>query len=162
MRRVGEILKQFLAGKLSGEAERTVELVTACKEILGDAGRHARVRDVRASTLVLEVDHPGWGQLVALRKTEILRLLAQRFPEMHLGELRVVVGSGGSSGGAERRHDRSGRRLPAGVDTGPSQSIEIALADVHDEALKRSLRALYEEARGVEERHDPRQSRGSN
>jgi hypothetical protein len=136
MRRIGDLLKVFLGGRLSAKEEQTVELVSACREILGAAGRHARLRDVRGVTLVLEVDHPGWGQLILLRKPEVLRRLSERFPDLDLRELKVVAGPGEST--------RLRPRSRVGVDGGPPPAIADALESVRDEGLRASLRRLYE------------------
>jgi predicted nucleic acid-binding Zn ribbon protein len=142
MQRIGDILRSFLAGKLSSDDERAVELVSASREIRGDAGRHARVRDIRGRTLVLEVDHPGWAQLVGMRKAEILRRLGEAVPGFALRELRVVVGAGPG------RPARPGKRRAAGPPSAKEAAeLGAALSEVSDEKLRRALRELYEKAR---------------
>ena len=140
MQRVGELLRSFLAGKLTDADEQIVELVAACGEILGDAGRHTSVRDLRGRTLVLTVDHPGWAQLLSMRKADILRRLAERLPGVSIDELRVVVGVDATVRPAPRRVRPAQSTLP-----GPDV-MASALSTVRDEGLRRSLRALYEQA----------------
>jgi hypothetical protein len=85
---------------------------------------------------VLEADHPGWGQLMSMRKPAILKVLRERFPEMDLRDVRVVVGSGAPAA----------PRPPApGGTEAQKEPIDDVLARVPDEGLRRSLRALYEE-----------------
>jgi hypothetical protein len=86
---------------------------------------------------------------MGMRKTSILKVLRERFPEMDLRDVRVVVGPGAPaavpttpSGAAD------GKKAAGSPASAPSESIEDVLARVPDEGLRRSLRALYEEAGG--------------
>ena len=144
MRRVGDLLRAFLAGRLSSEADRVIELVEAWRELGGQAAQHVRVRDIRGGAVVLEADHPGWGQLVSLRRTELLRRLRERFPEMELRELRIVAGGGGRGNvpGAGKGQGKPGRGGPA-----DREEMDRVLSEVPDGELRRALRALYEKAR---------------
>lgn len=150
MQRVGDLLKAFLSSRLTHDGERVVELVAAWQEVAGDASAHVRVRDLRSGIIVLEADHPGWGQLMGMRKPAILRVLRERFPEMDLRDVRVVVGPGVPA--ADRPPPPGGRNAQEepGGDQKPVQAepIDDVLARVPDEGLRRSLRALYEEAGG--------------
>lgn len=142
MQRIGDLLRAFLAGKLTTEDERAVDLVAACRELLGDAGRHTRVKDIRGTTLVLEVDHPGWAQLVSMRKADLLRGLADKVPGSALRDLRVVVGAG-----QPRTAPARSSRVPVADEDPPGPDLKTALSGVQDEGLRRALRALYERAR---------------
>ena len=150
MKRVGELLKAFLSQRLSREGESMLELVAAMRELAGDAAPHLRVRDVRSGTVLIEADHPGWGQLVSLRKPELLRALQGRFPEMEIRDIRVTVGTGAGDAkpSALGRESRAPRRGAAGSDATPSSPIEDVLARLPDDGLRRSLRGLYERADG--------------
>jgi len=146
VQRIGAILKAFLASRLSGGNERTAELVEACRALLGQAREHARVRDIRGSTLLIEVDHPGWGQMVALRKGEILRRLGERFPEMGISELRIVSSGGEPRQGPEKAGTEGPGRRRAAPAAQAGAPIDEALSGVRDDDLRRSLRSLYERA----------------
>lgn len=149
MQRIGELLKAFLSSRLTHDGERVVELVAAWHEMAGTASAHVRVRDVRSGIVVLEADHPGWGQLMGMRKPSILKVLRERFPEMDLKDIRVVVGSGAP---AADRPAAPAESHPQGETGGtrPVQTppIDEVLDRVPDEGLRRSLRALYDEAGG--------------
>jgi hypothetical protein len=138
VRRIGELVRVFLAGRLTGEEERVATLVTACREVLGEAGGHARVRDIRGHSLVLEMDHPGWAQLVAMRKGDILRHLAMRAPWAEIRELRLIIG-----GPAERPSQKARIRRSTGAGKSkPSLPVE----GIRDERLRRALSSLYDQA----------------
>ncbi len=39
----------------------------------------------------MEVDHPGWKQLLSLRKGEILHGLNERYPALHIREMKITL-----------------------------------------------------------------------
>lgn len=161
MQRVGDLLKLFLSKRLDREGERMAELVAAWPEAAGDAAAHVRVRDLRSGTIVAEADHPGWSQLLLMRKSSILRRLRERFPELDLREIRVMAGprapEGQVGGGmAARGRERGWGGKPSPGDPG----IEESLERLPDEGLRRSLRSLYEEAADGGERPEGRDKEG--
>jgi hypothetical protein len=145
VQRIGELLKLFLSRRLDREGERMAELVAAWPEAAGDAAAHVRVRDLRGGTIVVEADHPGWAQLVGMRKSTMLRRLRERFPDLGLEDIRVVAGARGpESAGTGRRPSKAlGENPPP-----RPEGIEEQLGRVPDEGLRKSLRALYDEAEG--------------
>lgn len=153
MRRVGELLKAFLSSRLSQEGESVLSLVEAWREVAGEAAPHVRVRDFRSGSVVLEADHPGWGQLVSLRAASLVKELQARLPELEVRSLRVTVSR--IPGEAARTPERAGGEQPSGTDPSPKAeagAIEETLSGVPDEGLRRALRALYEKADGSEDR----------
>jgi hypothetical protein len=153
LKRVGELLKAFLSSRLSQEGESVLSLVEAWREVAGEAAPHVRVRDFRSGTVVLEADHPGWGQLVGLRAASLVKGLQTRVPELEIRSLRVTV----SRIPAEpaRTLERAGGEQSSGTGPPPkaeSGAIEETLSAVPDEGLRRALRALYEKADGSEDR----------
>jgi hypothetical protein len=142
VRRIGDLLKAFLATRLSAEGERMIELVEAWRELAGISAAHVRVRDLRGKVLVLEADHPGWAQLVGLRKASYLSSLQRRFPDLEIQDIRLTVGSGGEPAGGGRP------RVPPAEPPrkGEPARIEEARSAVPDKGLREALRALYEKA----------------
>jgi hypothetical protein len=153
VKRVGELLKAFLSSRISEEGEGVLSLVEAWREVAAEAARHVRVRDYRNGTVVLEADHPGWGQLVGLRAPALLKSLRTRLPELEIQALKVTVGR--TPAASEAVPGRASRQSvgvdPPGQDTAAeARGIEERLSGLPDEGLRRALRALYEKAEDPE------------
>jgi len=67
------------------------------KRIAGDAlAAHARLIDVQNGILLVEVDHPGWLQMLQLRKTTLLDAARKAAPLASIEGIRMRLGAGAS------------------------------------------------------------------
>jgi predicted nucleic acid-binding Zn ribbon protein len=92
-KKVGDLLREFLGQKgwLSGNPYEPLFL--QWRTIAGEAvAAHARLVDVRNGFLVVEVDHPGWLQMLRLRETALLEAARKAVPRASVEGMRVRVG----------------------------------------------------------------------
>jgi hypothetical protein len=69
--------------------------------------------DIRGTALVVEVDHPGWSQMVILSRERILTELERRFPELTITGLHVrVAGDRATHGLASARSAQNTNARP--------------------------------------------------
>ena len=94
MYRAADLLKEVLArAGIDPQAPQAL-IYRLWDELLGaDLAGSAWLRDIRRGRLEVEVDHPARLQLVRMRQQQILRRVRQRFPELGVTGLHVVVGS---------------------------------------------------------------------
>lgn len=75
------------------DAGRSHSAFRIWNEIVGDnIASHSKVKDVHNGTLVIEVDHPGWSQMVRLAEPRILATIQKRYPELGVRAFRIVAG----------------------------------------------------------------------
>ena len=97
MKKVGDLLKEYLREKgwLTGNPYEP--LFREWEKIVGNAlAAHARLVDVQNKILLIEVDHPGWLQMLQLRKAALLEAARRTAPLAALEGIRVRVGAGPS------------------------------------------------------------------
>ena len=95
VKKVGELLKDFLREKgwLAGNPYEP--LFAEWKRITGEAlAGHSRLVDVQNGILLVEVDHPGWLQMLQLRKASILAAARRTAPLASVEGIRVRLGTG--------------------------------------------------------------------
>lgn len=69
-----------------------VPFVRRWSEIVGaDIAAHSRVVDIRNGALLVGLDHPAWVQRLHMQKTQVLRTINRRFPEIPVRYLHFVV-----------------------------------------------------------------------
>lgn len=102
MRKVGELLKEYLREKGWLTANPYQPLFTGWQAIAGEAlAAHSRLSDVRGGILIVEVDHPGWIQMARLRQESLLAAARKAAPDASLQGIRVVLGSRADRGDAD-------------------------------------------------------------
>jgi len=96
MKKVGDLLRDYLREKgwLGGNPYEP--LFAEWKKIVGEAmASHARLIDVRNNILIVEVDHPGWLQMLRLRQDALLVAARKLVPMVSVDGIRVRVGGQG-------------------------------------------------------------------
>jgi hypothetical protein len=90
MDKAGDILKSFLSFYRLGEGEKYVSFFSDWKSIVGeDIACHARAVDIRKEALLVEVDHPGWMQILQMKQADILKLIARKHPGLGIRVLHM-------------------------------------------------------------------------
>jgi len=92
MEKAGDILKTLFSD-LKIDLEKTAAPVfSAWESIVGsEFAAHSSITEVEKDLLIVEVDHPGWKQLLSLRKGEILHALNERYPALHIREMKITL-----------------------------------------------------------------------
>jgi predicted nucleic acid-binding Zn ribbon protein len=93
MKKVGDLLREFLKAKgwLGGNPYEP--LFSQWQKIAGESmASHVRLLDVHNNTLVVEVDHPGWLQMLRMRQEAILEAARKAAPHVSLEAIRARVG----------------------------------------------------------------------
>lgn len=163
MERAGELLEAFLRMHNITGGEEYVAFFKSWHRIVGtDLAAHTRVTDIRNGALKVEVDHPGWMQMLQMRKDEVIRKVARQYPQLEVTNLhmRLVTAFSGPGPGTGPASERAARG--AGADSGPahsgpaeparedSKNAREALDRIEDETLKNTLARLYRDLKDTD------------
>ena len=106
MRKIGDVLRDFLKERGWPAEDPYAPLFRGWGEIAGpELGSRTRVVEVEDGVIVVEVDHPGWLQMLLLKKRSLLEAARKAVPGGRIEDLRGRVSAS------------AGRRPPSG---GPS------------------------------------------
>lgn len=146
MKKAAEILSRLLETREQSAAGQYASVFAAWQEISGvSLAEHSQVYEIRNRNLLVEVDHPGWMQMLLLAKRSILDKVRRRYPQLGIQDLKIRVNLSYAEterpkGSVERPAETGG----AGVSPEAKTPVELeqALAGVADQALKTRLRLL--------------------
>ena len=157
MRKAGDILRAILDESSINEAQTYSSFFRSWTKVAGqDIAAHSQVSDVTGGVVVIEADHPGWLQMIQLRRREILQKIQSLYPELGIRELRFFLqqdlkdrarppGVSVTAPGSETSTDTS-RDIPQGVPgakDAPSATPEAAASG------KRAGKGGYREFRAL-------------
>jgi predicted nucleic acid-binding Zn ribbon protein len=94
MKKASELIEQvFLSiDSLQPEEKKYVSIFRSWEKIAGtDIASHSVVKEIESKTLIIEVDHPSWSQLLTIQKKSILRKIQNMFPELEILRIRIVL-----------------------------------------------------------------------
>jgi len=168
MERAGELLEAFLRLHNISGGEEYVAFFKSWHRMVGtDIAAHTRVTDIRNGALKVEVDHPGWMQMLQMRKDEIVRKVAKQYPALEITNLhmRLVSQFSGPGPGTGRAPERAVDEAAAdsaggaaGADSRTarpetpeqSKSAREALDRIEDDTLKDTLKRLYRDLKDTD------------
>jgi len=91
MKRAGDFLKDFF-DNLGISSEKRETIYSCWTEIAGkDIADHSKVVDIKKEIVFVETDHPGWLQIINLKKELILNKINEKFPEKEVKEIKVIL-----------------------------------------------------------------------
>ncbi len=95
MKKVGDLLREYLREKGWLQGNPYEPLFREWPRLAGETlAAHSRLVDVQEGYLLVEVDHPGWLQMVQLRKSTLLDAARRAAPGTVIEGIRVRLGPG--------------------------------------------------------------------
>ncbi len=91
MKKAGDFLKEFF-DNLGISSKKSENIYSCWSEIVGkDIADHSRVIDIKKEIISVEADHPGWIQIINLKKSYILKKINEKFQEKEINEIKVIL-----------------------------------------------------------------------
>ena len=92
MKKAGDLIKNFFDSLNIKEPKKGKTIISSWQEIAGqELSEHTRIKDIRKDTLYLEADHPGWLQILELKKRSVLGNINTLFPEKGITDIRISL-----------------------------------------------------------------------
>ncbi len=100
MRKVGDVLRDFLKERGWPAEDPYGPLFRGWEDIAGpELGTRSRVVEVEDGVIVVEVEHPGWLQMLQLKKRTLLEAARKAVPGGRIEDLRGRMGGREGRGG---------------------------------------------------------------
>ena len=123
MKKAGELIEQLFNNVSPQDLKRYSGLFTSWTKIAGtDIAAHSRILEFDRHVLYVGVDHPGWMQLINLKKGHILGSLNKKYTDLKIKDLRLVLTDGVAEEVIETRFSHNDKEeLPSEEPQQPAQ-----------------------------------------
>ncbi len=92
MKKAGDILKNFFENLNIKEPKGGKTIISSWIEIAGkELSEHTRIKDIRKDIIYVEADHPGWLQILELKKRSIIGNINNMFPDREITDIRISL-----------------------------------------------------------------------
>ena len=92
MKKADEILRAIISDQQAARAGEWSSFFKGWEAVAGtDIAAHSMVKDVKQGSILVEVDHPGWLQILQMRKKPILAKIRQRYPALEINDMRILL-----------------------------------------------------------------------
>jgi hypothetical protein len=169
MKRAGDVLSVLFDEGLMKKAQGYSKLFSCWKELaerhgIAAAAAHSRITGLDRGILWVEVDHPGWKQILQTKESRLLNDLRRRFPDLDISGISIFLGKGvpAQEAPAEDESVESEAILPPGEDSTPdsdmplpSETSENGYNAIKDEEFKKTLKRLEQSISEKEQINKP-------
>jgi len=96
MKRAGDVLSLLFDKNTMDKAKKN-NAVFACWEDLmekngiSSAADHSWIKEVEKGLVWVEVDHPGWKQILQIKESKLLHDFRYRFPNMNISGISIIL-----------------------------------------------------------------------
>ncbi len=97
MKTAGDILSALFDEQFMKKAQSYSKFFDSWKDItakngIAAAADHSRIKDLDRGILQIEMDHPGWKQILQTKQSKLLNDFRIRFPEMEISGISLILG----------------------------------------------------------------------
>jgi hypothetical protein len=98
MKTAGNVLSALFDRQFVEKAQGYSKLFDSWVEItakngIAAAAAHSRIKDLDRGILLVEIDHPGWKQILQTKQTKLLNDFRRRFPEQDISAISLMLGN---------------------------------------------------------------------
>jgi hypothetical protein len=152
MKTAGDILSALFDEQFMKKAQRYSKFFDSWKDItakngIAAAADHSRIKDLDRGILLIEMDHPGWKQILQTKQSKLLDDFRIRFPEMEVSGISLVLGKSEADNDPQETEPldtaqeiETAEEPP--VPTAKSQPVVTGLDAIKDEEFKETLKKL--------------------
>ena len=120
MKRVGDVLSAIFDEGLIKKAKSYSVFFSCWKDLteknnIPAAADHSWIKSLERGLVWIEVDHPGWKQILQTKESKLLSDFRRRFPDMDISGISIVLCRPGS----RSQHDTEAE--PAAETTAPEK-----------------------------------------
>jgi hypothetical protein len=144
VKRASDILARLLDETADEQSRSASGVFRSWAQIVGQPlADHSRVYELQHGQLCVEVDHPGWLQMLLLRKTQILQGVARAYPQLTVRGLRARVNPRYAEGSSSPSSRSPATPSVAAPDAAAGAEVEQAVSAAGSDDLKARLRRLF-------------------
>ena len=98
MKSAGEILSALFDERFLNKAQGYSKFFDSWNDItekngIAAASAHSRIKDLDKGIVLIEMDHPGWKQIIQTKQSKILNDFRIRFPQLDISGISLILGN---------------------------------------------------------------------
>ena len=96
MKRAGDVLTALFDEGFLKKAQSYSAMFSCWKDLtqkngIADAADHSWIKSMERGLVWIEVDHPGWKQIIQTKENKLLSDFCRRFPEMNISGISISL-----------------------------------------------------------------------
>lgn len=134
MKKAGDLVNIFFNEVQKKQGQQYNSFHDSWEKIAGDKiGLNSEIRDVIDENLIIEIDHPGWKQLILLKEKYIIKKINKEFPDLPIKKIKFYFKN-------SKKIDEKIQEIPKNADIN-QVSVEVDNKDFSELLKKMSKRS---------------------
>jgi len=150
MNTAGNILSALFDEQFMKKAKTYSKFFDSWKDItekngIAAAADHSQIKDLDRGILLIEIDHPGWKQILQTKQSKLLNDFRRRFPELGISGISLMLGNGKPQNTAQETETAQEPTAPEAVVAEAEAETEISAKGydaIKDEEFREKLKKL--------------------
>jgi len=97
MKTAGDVLSAFFDEQFVEKAHGYSNLFNSWSDItakngIAAAAAHSRIKELEKGIVLIEMDHPGWKQILQTKQSKLLNDFRYRFPKLNIMGISLMLG----------------------------------------------------------------------
>jgi len=89
MKKAGDLISSYFNKVQEIQGESYINFNKSWKKIAGEKiGNNTTIYDVHDGNLIIEIDHPGWKQLILMKEKIIIAKIKKDYPELDIKKIK--------------------------------------------------------------------------
>jgi len=154
MKRVGDLISNIFDERFLEKTKSYSSFFDCWEDLMvkngiASAAGHSWIKSAEKGLVWIEVDHPGWKQILQTKESKLLHDFRYRFPDMDISGISIVLCKTGNrelankvGAGAGSREEREESGTIASVASPATETRDTQNSEIKDEALRAILDRL--------------------
>jgi len=149
MKTAGEIFSTLFDAQFMEKAQSYSKFFDSWKDITAKNGitaaaDHSHIKDLDRGILLIEMDHPGWKQILQTKQSKLLNDFRIRFPELDISGISLILGK---SEPDSEQQDNESQEIAQETETAEEQSAPVTaeikdIETINDDDFKEMLKRI--------------------
>ena len=94
MKKASDVLKVLFNERDYESAKNYSKFFSGWEKIAGNnIAAHSKIAEISKGTCIIEVDHPGWVQMIQFKRNFFLNKMKRNYPQLKIKNIKIVLNS---------------------------------------------------------------------
>jgi len=161
MKTAGDILSALFDEQFMKKAQKYSKFFDSWKDItakngIAAAADHSHIKDLDRGILLIEMDHPGWKQILQTKQSKLLNDFRIRFPDLDISGISLILGKSETDSDSQGTAPQEIAQETETVEelTAPSAIENKDISSINDDDFKETLKRIGQSIKAREKSLD--------
>jgi len=150
MKTAGDILSTLFDAQFMKKAQSYSKFFDSWNDItakngIAAAAAHSHIKDLDNGILLIEMDHPGWKQILQTKQSKLLNDFRARFPELDISGISLILGKSEPDSNSQNENLHNNAHQSSAQNNSAKKNVEEQKHEVVSQSAVTGFDAIKDE-----------------